>query len=224
VRPGPEDLENYPSRNEPVERGAWRARLPIDKRGVNLLEIFTLHPAVRATAYAVGPNRVRLVRKGGAMVELSQEEGAAGMIAYRTVHGNDPLNWEGSVPEDVLAGRPASPEEWLRWTIRTDYPDLPAQLLAYFRARRAGDLVLFAEDGYDLYNKHDGGHGGLSPGDMHVPLLVAGPDVPVGEAGAARAVDLVPTLLTLLGCEVPPGLDGRSLVAPDGITKATKTD
>jgi len=222
VRPAPEDLEDYPSRNEPVEGGTWRARLPIDKRGVNLLEVFTLHPAVLATAYAAGSNRVRLIRKGGAVVEFSQERGAGGAITYRTVQGNDPLDWDGSVPGEVLAGQSASPDEWLRWTRDTEYPDLPAQLLAYFRARRAGDLVLFAAKGYDLHNKHNGGHGGLSPADMHVPIVLAGPGVPRGRVEAARAVDVVPTLLTLLGREVPPGLDGRSLVPGSSITKVTK--
>jgi arylsulfatase A-like enzyme len=50
---------------------------------------------------------------------------------------------------------------------------------------------------------------------MHVPLILAGPGVPSGKRiGAARTVDLVPTVLTLLGRPVPEGLDGRPLVKP----------
>jgi arylsulfatase A-like enzyme len=50
---------------------------------------------------------------------------------------------------------------------------------------------------------------------MHVPMVIAGPGVPSGKRiPAARTVDLVPTILTLLGKPVPDGLDGQPLVQP----------
>ena len=97
-------------------------------------------------------------------------------------------------------------------TAGTEYPDLPVQLVAYFRARRAGDVVAFAADEWDFGKVNRAGHGGIRPGDMFVPVLIAGPGVPKATLPVARTVDLVPTILNLLGKPVPPGLDGRSLV------------
>lgn len=49
---------------------------------------------------------------------------------------------------------------------------------------------------------------------MHVPLVLRGPRIPRGRRVPATVglVDLVPTLLDLVGVPVPPGLHGRSLV------------
>ena len=80
-------------------------------------------------------------------------------------------------------------------------------------------VVLTADHGEEFLE-----HGGFGHGDtlyeevLHVPLIVAGPDVP----GGARVpvvvslVDVVPTLLERVGAPVPAGLDGRSLVAELG--------
>ena len=53
--------------------------------------------------------------------------------------------------------------------------------------------------------------GGLRPADMLVPMLLAGPGVPRGTVNVAQTVDLVPTLLYLLGRPIPADLDGRVL-------------
>mgnify|MGYP006302405643 CR=1 FL=1 len=125
------------------------------------------------------------------------------------------LGWASAVGADVLAGRRAlSPAAWLAATADTQYPDLPPQIVAYFRAARAGDLAVFAAPHWDFRTVNQAGHGGLRPGDLHVPLLIAGPNVPHGTLDHARTVDVLPTLLTLLGEPVPPGLDGRVLVTP----------
>ena len=88
----------------------------------------------------------------------------------------------------------------------------PAQILAYFRAPRAGDLAVFAAPGWDFTTVNRAGHGGLRPAEMHVPLIVAGPGVGKGTLPVARTTDVMPTILALLGRPVPPGLDGRPLV------------
>ncbi len=50
---------------------------------------------------------------------------------------------------------------------------------------------------------------------LRVPLVFAGPGLPRGERrpGPARTADVTPTLLALLGVEVPADLDGRDLLA-----------
>jgi len=212
VRPDSSDIQNYPSRNIPEEGGKWRRRRPSDERGLNLLEMFTLHQAVRAVAYAAGPNRVRVLRQGGSIVEFRQPAGPGRPISYHLISGNDPLGWSGKVPPKALKGQPMTLRQWLEATAQTNFPDLPAQILAYFRAQRAGDIAVFAAEGWDFNTVNRAGHGGLGPGDMHVPLMLAGPGVPKGRLKTARTADVMPTLLKLLGRPVPPGLDGQSLL------------
>ncbi len=195
ARPSAEDLQAYPTRR-------WPANVP---------DILVRQPAVDAVAYACGPNRVR-VRRSRGEVEFRQDGGRGAPIAFKTISGDDPLGWKGKVSPEAMQGKPLPERQWLRETIHTDYPDLPAQILSYFRARRAGDLVVFAAPGWDFDNKNQGGHGGIRPEDIFVPLMLAGPGVPRSRVEEARSVDLMPTLLKLLGRDIPADLDGAPLV------------
>ncbi len=196
VRPTPADLANYPT-----GRGT-----------VDLPAVLVQQEAVDAVACAAGTNRVRVSTKQGE-VEFHQADGPGGTITCRLVGGEDPLGWKAGVAAEALAGRAMSPRQWLAATAKTGYPDLPAQILAYFRSRLAGDLAVFAAEGWDFRAVNRAGHGGLAPGDMHVPLLLAGPGISPGRLGAVRTTDVMPTILCLLGRPVPPGLDGQSLVS-----------
>jgi hypothetical protein len=197
LRPMPADLASYPTRGSAV---------------VNILAALVRQEAVDAVAYSVGRDRVRVRRKSGE-VEFHQPGGRGGKIAYRVVSGTDPLGWRATVPAEALAGRPLTGRQWLEGTARSDYPDLPAQIVAYFRSRLAGDLAVFAAPGWDFTNTHRAGHGGLRPGDLHVPLAIAGPGIRPHTLPVARTTDVMPTILRLLGRPVPAGLDGQSLVA-----------
>ena len=195
IRPTPQDLERYPS-------GDGLDDLP---------SVLAAQEAFEALAYAAGPNRVRVRTKAGE-VEFRQDAGPGGEIVYLLRSGTDPLGYKAEVPPDAMDGAPMDERQWLAATADTDYPDLPAQILAYFRAPRAGDIIVFAAPGWDFDRSHKAGHGGVSPADMYVPLLLAGPGVPHSQVHHARTVDLMPTLLVLLSRPVPPGLDGRSLL------------
>lgn len=194
-RPDGEDVRQYPTRHGLTD----------------LPKVLCDQDAVDVVAYAPGRDCVRICRRHGE-VELAQPQGRGGPIAYRVVSGADPLGWEGKVSAAALGGEPMTPRQWLGETMDTEYPDLPAQILAYFRSSRAGDLVVFAAPGFDFNTVNRAGHGGLRPADMFVPMLLAGPGVPHGRVDAARTVDLVPTLLKLLGRPVPESLDGQPLV------------
>jgi arylsulfatase A-like enzyme len=56
-------------------------------------------------------------------------------------------------------------------------------------------------------------HGSLSPYDMHATFIANGPSFREGLTSTipTGAVDVMPTMLSLLGIEVPDGLDGRVL-------------
>ncbi len=166
--------------------------------------------AVDAVAWTQGPGAVRVRNRKG-VVEFAQPDPATDEISYRVVSGVDPLGYD-----KALGGKkPISSRDWLAATMATEYPDLPAQIVAYFDASRAGDIAMFAAPGWDFYTKNRAGHGGLRGAeDLFVPLLLAGPGVPKGATApvAVRTVDLMPTILTLLGKPIPAGLDGQSLL------------
>jgi len=193
-RPSAEELRAYPGRCGPVD----------------LPGILIRSPAVDTVAWSRGADRVGLLYRDGEM-EFSQSGGRAAPITCKVVAGQALPGWNDKVSSEALAGKAMTSRQWLEETIDTDFPDLPAQVLAYFRARRAGDLVVFAAPGWDFGKSNRAGHGGLRAEDMLVPLLLAGPGVPHGRVEAARAVDLAPTLLKLLGRDVPSDLDGTPL-------------
>jgi hypothetical protein len=208
-RPDAEDLSAYPVHKPPGGLAALFAEEPpAEAPRKDLLTILVQQDAVDAVAWRVGENRVRVRRKTGE-VEFRQPGGRGKPISYHLVAGDDPFGWEGKVPAAALKGRPMSGREWLTATHETEYPDLPEPIVAYFRARRAGDIAVFAAPGWDLSDKHRAGHGGLRPDEMYVPLLMAGPGIAKQRVDVARAIDVMPTLLQRLGRPVPRGIDGR---------------
>ena len=85
---------------------------------------------------------------------------------------------------------------------------------------RSGEILVSAnwtreknEAGYEGKTTQSGvaGHGTTSPHDIQIPLMAAGPDFrehAVSDAPTSN-VDLAPTLLRLLGLEVPATMTGR---------------
>ena len=207
------DLQPWPQRPIPVDLVGYPAMFPDTTvpRKVPLLRSLVSPEAVDTVAYASGANLVRIQTMASG-AEFSQPRGRGGDITYRLVSGTDPFGWKGKVPDEMLAGKPASGRAWLEATVDTEFPDLPEPLLAYFRAKRRGDIVLFAAPGWDFGKVNKAGHGGLRPSDMHVPLLLAGPGIPHGKLTAARSVDIMPTILHLLGKPIPKDIDGRNLL------------
>ncbi len=201
-----------------VDWAPWTARptgqdlqtFPVAKGVADLPAVIVQQEAVDMVVHPVCPGQVRVIRKDGA-AEFTRL--ADGRIKYRRISGDDPLGWEGKVTPGLLKGDPASGRQWLAATIGTDYPDLPEQVLTYFLSLRAGDLVAFAAPDWDFQEENRSGHGGPRRDELLVPMMLAGPGVPKGTVDHARSVDLMPTLLQLLGKPVPEHLDGKSLIA-----------
>jgi hypothetical protein len=137
-----------------------------------------------------------LSRRGRARVRL---DGAA---LHYEVQGTDPFGYP-PLPADLdqrtVLGR----------TLESEYPDAPFQIAHLLTAPRSGDVVVSASPGFDLrlkyeHPEHHGSHGSLHASHMRVPLLT---NVPLA-ATVARTADVFPTILSLLGRDIPGHIDG----------------
>ena len=60
---------------------------------------------------------------------------------------------------------------------------------------------------------HKASHGAICKEHMHVPLIM---NYPIHQK-YVRSVDVFPTLLKLLGKEIPLGIDGRDLIVTGSV-------
>lgn len=76
------------------------------------------------------------------------------------------------------------------------------------------DLWINLEDGYGLAAHEMGGHASIF--QQNVPLLIKGPGIKQGlvieETSGIRTIDIVPTILHMMGLEIPDTVDGRVLL------------
>lgn len=170
-------------------------------------------PGVGLVAVRLADGHVALVNRRG-RAEVHRERDATGSRYRLGVLAGDPLGYlaDPRVAQFVNAGWHES-REWLAATADQAMPDLVPQIVEMFDSPRAGDIVVFAADGWAFSDKDHGGHGSVLARDMLVPLIFAGPEIsPATSLPFARTVDIMPTLLELLGREPPPA-DGVSLAA-----------
>ncbi len=140
-------------------------------------------------------------KRGEATLSIDSD----GRLNYRKIK-SDPFGYNG-LPHRL------STQECLDKTIDTEYPDALLQIIQLLESRRSGDLIISAAHGYDLRAKHEkpehrSSHGALLRDHMLVPLAIS-TKVKVSHA---RTVDVYPTILKLLGKEVPQGIDGEGIV------------
>lgn len=154
-----------------------------------------------------------LPRNGGAEVRGGGGRGRAivgergGAFTYLRESG-DPLG----LGRDLHG---VSADEAYDVTAATDYPDSLVQIAHVAAARRSGDVILSAARAWDFRGRyepihHVSSHGALHRDHMLVPLLLNRP----AAQRPRRTVDVLPSALAALGIAQPPGLDGRSFVAP----------
>jgi hypothetical protein len=179
---------------------------------------FLEHPAVELAAGRRGEDSVWFhTRRGTGWIERRVTNATT---EYR--YHPEPADALGYLDDPALASfveagwHPS--RSWLERTVTSPYPDLVPQLVEMFDSPRSGDIVLFASAGWDFAREDPrGGHGSILPGEMLVPMVIAGPDLPVGAViPYARNTDVMPTLLDLLGAHDrisnPEQLDGVSLL------------
>ncbi|MCK4626948.1 MAG: alkaline phosphatase family protein, partial [Phycisphaerae bacterium] len=166
-------------------------------------------------------NRVRVQNdKGAGVIERIVRDGKK-LYRYRVINrhrvieGTDPLGYASNPKAAALIdGEYHDADTWLAATLDTPKPDCVVQLIELNDSHRSGDIVLFAADGWAFGGTEKGGHGGLLRHEIIVPWIWAGPGLPAKSSiTAARTVDLMPTMLHLIGRReaIPAGLDGKSL-------------
>lgn len=150
------------------------------------------------------------VRNEGGGVQIFSRRGEAkimldGAKLHYEITGSDPFGYA-HLPDDLY------PQSCLQATFETEYPDAPFQIAHLFTAPRTGDIVISATPGFDLRLKyenpeHHGSHGSIHRSHMHVPLITN----LKFKTGPVRTVDVFPTILKLLGYDIPGHIDGMPL-------------
>lgn len=182
--------------------GSPTYREDLEKMDASVLKALQKHPAVDILAMKNKRGGVDILSKRGEAKLFCEGD----KLRYQVLE-SDPFGY-GSIPS--LLNR----EIALEATWQSDYPDALWQLEFLFRSSRTGDVVLSATPGFDFRLKyeepeHHGSHGSLHKEHMLVPIVVNYPLHPK----VFRTVDIFPTMLKLLGKEVPKEIDGLSLVA-----------
>jgi len=175
-------------------------------------DLLVRQPAVDIIAYRQPPGVIVQSSRGQALIERKDSAPVPvnrKQYRYRIIDGKDPLGYDTLTPKNELFdGNYHDGRTWLDATVHTSYPDLPAQIAELFDSPRAGDLVVFAADNWDFDPHIIGGHGGVTPGDMRMPMIFAGPGIPKGTTlNTARTVDLAPTIIEMIA----PGRTGQYL-------------
>jgi arylsulfatase A-like enzyme len=139
------------------------------------------------------------------------------MYKYRVMQGEDPLGYTSDPNARALCdGEYHASHDWLAAPAALAHPDIVPQQGEAFDSPRSGDIIIFAAPGWAFSLDYVGGHGGIERDEMLMPMYFAGPGLPPGgKVHAARLVDLVPTVLDLMGwrdsVERPHRFDGASI-------------
>jgi hypothetical protein len=158
---------------------------------------------VDVVAYLAGDDEA-VLRSSRGTASVRRRGGEAG---WQFCYVPDPDDVLGYLSDPELAAFVADgfhdSRAWLRATCRQEFPDIVPQIISLLHEPRAGQVIVYAAPGYTFVSQA-GGHGGLRRAEMRVPLYFAGPGIkPGGSITCARQVDVVPTVLDLLGADVP---------------------
>ncbi len=192
----------------------FATRSPEGDQWPDLPDMLTQLPGIDVAVVRLGPDSVQVRNSRGRSVidRVVGDEGKG--YRYRVVEGTDPLGYASSPSASrLMDGNYHDEQAWFAATRQTDRPDAVVQLIELNDSPRAGDINLYAIRGW-TFTDEAGGHGGLKREEFVVPWLWVGPDLPAGAVlDGSRTVDLMPTMLDLLGRgrAIPPGLDGRSI-------------
>ena len=160
-------------------------------------------PEIDIILYRCASNKIRILSsRGSASTWFDHDKH---LIHYETA-GGDPFGY-------AYIPAVTNTQEILNLTYDTDYPDALLQINQLFESPRSGDIVLSSAHGFDLRAKHENpehcsSHGSLLKEHMIVPVAV---NTKISR-DLIRTVDVFPSILKLLGKDIPDCLDGISFV------------
>jgi arylsulfatase A-like enzyme len=141
-------------------------------------------------------------------------------------------NGEMVIRDELLAPWPRTPDEIRRhlheyYAVITGLDRHIARLLQTLKDLNLYDntIIIFSSDNGLALGSHGlMGKQSLYEHSAKVPLIVAGPGIPHGRSDAlVYLMDILPTVLDLVGAPIPPGLDGQSLEPiMDGRSESTR--
>lgn len=183
----------------------------------------------RAVAFVVAKDRetgkVHVFDKiGEATIERRGEHATRSDFRYTVVEGADPLGFQELAKTARLMDGAFHPgDAWQLATAETDAPDAIVMLYQAFDAgERTPDLYVSAAPYVSIGDLVDGAksaskHGGLTADEAWATVAFHGAGLAPTEVFTARNVDVVPTMLHLLGVPFDPAeKDGR--VVPEILT------
>ncbi|MEE9211762.1 MAG: alkaline phosphatase family protein [Phycisphaeraceae bacterium] len=195
-------------------RGGWYSQ-PDQAEVDELIDQLVQIPAVELVVCRGQPHQVRMRTRDLSAAAERKVEGSTAFYRLRLFEGNWLGYLEKPIPESGLVSPWHDSRDWLRISARGYCPDFVVQIVEMFDSPRAGDIVLFAAEDW-AFDGWSSGHGSCLAADMHVPMYFAGPELQAGgQIDYARNVDIMPTVLDLLGQahrlnDIEP-IDGRSV-------------
>jgi len=173
---------------------------PVEGKGtVDIIELLRKEKTLDLVIVRNGHFKVEVYNRNCHGTILKTVFGGEDYYGYK-VDNCDPLNYcEKKGIKELCGGKLYHDRTWFARSSEERYPDAVVQLGQVFDDGRAGDIFLTGSDRTGFYKCKAATHGSLIREDMNVPLLIHGADIPKGEFGPIRTVDIFPTLLSWFG-------------------------
>lgn len=157
------------------------------------------HDCLLAYRRREGNQVVVRTKHGTAIIERNGNDRAI-QFRYCVTSGSDPLAYAAAIRPGLDHDSWRDARSWLAHSAAAEMPDFVPQVMSMFDSPRSGDVVCFARDDWSFDARFVAGHGSCAASDMRVSHFYAGPGIPSGGAiDSARLVDVMPTVLDLLG-------------------------
>jgi hypothetical protein len=176
---------------------------------IDLKQFYFSFDAIARIYHPTGPDSI-LVHDRNGIAEISRQRGQdeKRLYKYQILEGTDPLGYTTGAPS-LLDGKFHTHLEWLRETALAAFPNVPDDMFGFFDCDLSPTLVATTAPGWVLFHPEDyedraaveiNMHGGDGRTVATTPLVVGGAGAKRGvEIDACQNVDMVPTVLRLLG-------------------------
>lgn len=128
------------------------------------------------------------------------------LFYYNIEWGEDPLAYsKDSALRSMIGNGLYTAEEWLKNSLNSQYPDAVYRFYQLMEKEKSGDILLTADEGYDLASNYEaivgnymGGHGGATRNIIAVPYLFYEPGKKQRTEQYKRAEDLGKMMMAYL--------------------------